>query len=398
MKKTIIRQILSAALSLNLLVLLSACDKKSTKTDAASTVATTTASTTTTTLVPSKYLYVSSGMCYSGNNTTFTAATASNLVYRISLATGARDMILADFLAYPSVAGDTPIGLVNYDNDNVYVAVENTTNALRRILKIEKKSAGIRSTGLDYSHIGVLADTQPIRNLIHSTNGEFITTRTTRIELTSSAPARIGSPYINPSAGTCLTTNTALVKTLQLSNGKFVFLHAAAAQNRIAIMTAAGGTSCAASATISAPNANSYPSAAFYDSANSKLIVAYAGNAITTDLTSIYAYSIDETAGIFTAGTGNPQKIYDAVNYPGTQGYLLYGISEMVYDSENSTVYIATTISTATTAVNYSIEKFTYAPTNIGTSNLSVLTRVGTAPFYNYGNDTKCISQMMIAN
>ncbi len=374
----------------SLILVLSVACSKSSSTEEIASVATTT--TTTTPPVAEKYLYVASGTCYSGNNTSFTATTASNQVYRINLSTGIRDITLADFLAYPSSAADSPTGIVDQDSDYVYVAVENTTNALRRVQRIAKSLNGTRSTVLDYSHIGLLADTQPIRSLNKTSGGDFLTTRTPRIELTSAAPARIGTPYINPSVAPCLTTNTNLVKTTQLSNGKFVFLHAAASNNRIGIMNTAGGTSCAT--VQAAPNANSFPTAMFYDSANAKLIVAYAGNAVTTDLNSIYAYSIDETNGTFSS----PQKIYDAANYPGTQNFLLYGISDMVYDSTTGYVYISTAISTATTVVNYTIEKFAYTPSNIGTSNMSVLTKPSSASFYNYGNDTKCIAKMMIAD
>lgn len=62
------------------------------------------------------------------------------------------------------------------------------------------------------------------------------------------------------------------------------------------------------------------------------------------------------------------------------------------------TVYIATATTTATTVVNYAIEKFSYSPTQIGVDNTLVLTRSGSTPFIQYGGDTKCISKMFIAN
>lgn len=336
-----------------------------------------------------RYLYVSSGVCYSGNNTAFTNLTASNLIYRISLDTGAKDMTLADYFSSPSNIGDSPASIVDADSNYIYALIENTTTvSLRRIEKIEKKANGARSI---FSN-NITALSAQVRNLLKLSNGDFAVSKSTAIEYLTTANVRLGAPYINATAAPCNTSTTLISKVLSLSNGKFVFLHAAAAQNRIGIFATTGGTTCLAAQ--AAPAATAYPSAAFYDAANSKLIVAYAGNAATTDLNSIYAYSIDETANTITS----PEKIYDASLYPGTYPYLLYGISEMAYDATTSTVYIATATTTATTVANYAIEKFTYSPTQIGVDNTQVLTRAGSTPFTQYGSDTKCISKMFIAD
>lgn len=53
-----------------------------------------------------KYLYVASGACQAGGNTTFTATTASNLVYRVNMTTGARETLIADYNI--GLTGDTP--------------------------------------------------------------------------------------------------------------------------------------------------------------------------------------------------------------------------------------------------------------------------------------------------
>jgi len=46
-----------------------------------------------------RFLYVASGTCYSGGgNITFTNTTASNLVYRINLSSGQRDMLIVSFM------------------------------------------------------------------------------------------------------------------------------------------------------------------------------------------------------------------------------------------------------------------------------------------------------------
>lgn len=137
------------------------------------------------------------------------------------------------------------------------------------------------------------------------------------------------NPFINAPAGACATSTTLHTKAVTLLNGNVVFLHAAAAQNRLAIISAAGyaaGADCR-SAT-AAPNASSFPVAFVYNSVNSKLIVAYAGTATTTNINSIYAYSVNETPNTLSS----PQSIYDASLYPTTYPYLLYGVSEMVLE------------------------------------------------------------------
>jgi hypothetical protein len=276
---------------------------------------------------------------------------------------------------------------VDGEDGYIYALVENTTTAtLRRIERIEKRQNGSRSI---FSN-NTTALNAALRDFLRLESGDFAISKSSAIEYFTSANVRLGAPYINATAAPCNTSTTLIPKILQLSNGKFVFLHAAASQNRFGIFAATGGTTCLAAQ--AAPNANAFPSAAFYDATNAKLIVAYAGNATTTDLNSIYVYSVDETTNAITS----PTKIYDAANYPATYPFLLYGISDMAYDETNGTVYIATAISNATTVVSYAIEKFQYNPAQIGVDNTQVLTRVGTTPFYQYGSDTRCISKMFI--
>lgn len=337
----------------------------------------------------SRYLYVASGACYSGNNTTFSNTTSSNVIYRINLSTGAKDATIADYFASPSNTGDSPASIVDADSDYLYALIENTTTvSLRRIEKIEKKANGARSI---FSNNTTALSAQ-VRNLLKLSNGDFAVSKSTGIEYLTSANVRLGAPYINATAAPCTSSNTLIPKVLSLTNGKFVFIHASATQNRIGVFAATGGTTCAVAQ--AAPVAAAYPTAMFYDAANAKLVVAYSGNAATTDLNSIYLYSVDESTGAISGAT----KIYDASLYPATYPHLLYGISEMVYDATTGSVYIATATTTATTVVNYAIEKFTYDPAQIGVDNTKVLVRSGTTPFYPYGSDTKCISNMFIAD
>ncbi len=345
-----------------------------------------------------RYLYVASGSCYSGGgNTAFSNTTSSNLVYRIDLDTGLKDVTIADYNASPAQAGDTPVGLASIDSNNMYILVENTTTAgARRIERVAKAASGSRSL---FSNNTTALSAQ-LRDLQISSTGDLLISKSTAIEKISSSNVRItkgANPYVNAPAAPCATATTLMSKVGAMTNQFIVFLHAAVGQNRFGFVKpegyAAGGDCTVAQ---SAPNANSFPVASTYDAINSKLLVAYAGSATTTDINSIYAYSITETASSTTVGAAN--KIYDSSLYPATYSYLLYGISEMVLDPETNKLYIATAINTATTVVNYVIEKFSYNPTLIGVTNTSVLSRVGSTPFYNYANDTKCISDMIIAN
>ncbi len=350
----------------------------------------------TTSTSSSRYLYVAAGACYSGSgNTTFTNTQSSNLVYRIDTTTGLRDTMVADYNNSFAQAGDTPAGIENIDSNYLYVLVENTTTpGVRRIEKVEKKASGARSI---FSN-NITALSAQIRSMKLLSNGDLLISKSTAVEKLTAANARLtlaGNPYVNAPGGTCLISTTLFSKVLTMVNGNIFFLHAATGQNRFGIVSAAGYSAAAdCKAAQAAPNALSFPVAAVYDATNAKLIVAYAGNVTTADINSIYAYSINETTSVISS----PQKIYDASLYPATYSYLLYGISEMALDTQTNTLYVATAINSATTVVNYVIEKFSYDATKIGVLNTAVLTKVGITPFYPYGADTKCISSMFVGN
>lgn len=333
----------------------------------------------------SGYLYVSTGMCYSGNNTTFNATTSSNLVFRLNGDTGQRDLIIADYGQPPSQLGDTPVDLYPGEDNNLWVLVENATAAIRRVDLVTKSNYGSRVSPL----FNATAFASALRSLLVLPGGDFLIARTAAIELVTAGSVRIGAPYINPTAAPCNTSNTGLTRVLRLPGGKYLFAHGAAAQNRIGIMGVAGGTTCLAGQ--AAPIAGAYPTALVYDEENSYAIVGYAGNVTTNNINSIYAYSIDETLNTIS----NAQEIYDRFEYPATYNYHLYGISAMALDPVNQYLYVASAISDAATTVNYKIEKFSYHPELIGVENESVLQRVTSVPFYNYGSDTKCVSDLI---
>ena len=363
--------------------MLAACDKN--KEDEASKA-------TVSSLGSGRYLYVASGTCYSGGgNTTFTNLTSSNVVYRLDVNSGEKISTVADYNKSPAQSGDSPVGIGSIDGNNLYILIENTsTTSVRRIERVAK-SGGART----YFSTNITALSAQLRDFHLLSNGDMLVSKSTGVEKISSANIRLGAPYVNAPGGSCATSTTLISKVATLNNGNIVFLHAAASQNRFGIISSSGYAAAAdCKAAQAAPNVASFPVAVVYDKINNKLIVAYAGNSLSSDINSIYAYSIDETANTISS----PQKIYDSSQYPTTYPYLLYGISAMALDAQEETLYIATAVSANATVVNYAIEKLSYKPSLIGVTNSQVLSRSGNLPFYQYGWDTKCISAMTVSN
>lgn len=346
------------------------------------------------------HLYVAAGACYAGSgNTTFSATTSSNLVYSLDLSSGQRDLLIADYLAAPSNTGDSPVGVLEYDDANLLVVVENSTAGLRRIEKIPKANSGARTI---YSQNSTALSAQ-LRRVRQAPGGWLLVSKSTDVEKMKDGTNRIMSstyPFIHlanpPATSNCSTANT-LISDLQVlgSGGLIAVAHAAAGKTGFAVLSATGYAAvadCKNNVFQAAPQTTTFPSAMAYDSVNHYLLVAYAGSTTATDINSIYAYSIDEATGAI--GTG--QKVYDAATYGSTYPFLLYAVSAMAFDKTSKNLYVATATSSATTVANYRIERLHYDPTMIGSANTSVLTYDRT--FYNFGNDTKCISQLTIGN
>lgn len=344
-----------------------------------------------------RYLYVATGACYSGNGiTTFTNTSASNQIYRLDLNTGEIKDVIADYFASPSNAGDSPVSLVNYDSDYLLVLVENTTTAaLRRVELVEKKEGGSRSV---YTNNTTALSAQ-LRRMRKLSDDYLFISKSTAVEKHKDGSNRLtvgANPWVSlgAPASACTTSNVLISAVEQLTGGLLVFGHASAGQSRLGVVSALGyavaGDCMAAQA---APNANSFPTGMFYDSDNLKLIVSYGGSTTGADLNTIYAYTMDNSTGAFSS----PQELYDSNLFGSTYAHLLFGMSAIAYDSVESNVYVATAINTATTVVNYKIEKFAYDPSLIGVTNSAVLTKEpGT--FFDYSNNTKCISDLLVAD
>ena len=345
---------------------------------------------------PPKYLYVASGACYSGNGVTaFTNATSSNLVYRLNLATGTKERTIADYFASPANPGDSPVSIVSENSSSLLVLIENTTTVgLRRIERVSKTGTSSRTT---YSG-NITALSAQARAMTLLPDGYLLVSKSTAIEKMKDGSNRLlkgANPWVSLStpASSCTTSATLLSDVVRLNNGGIVFAHAATGTARIGVVDPLGyAVAGDCKSAQSSPNAASFPTAMAYDRTNHKLIVAYAGNTTAADINTIYSYDVDETTNVLS----NPQELYDSSLFGSTYNYLLFGVSSMTLDTTNGYLYVATAVSTATTAANYKIEKLKYAPTNIGSNNPAVLSWEKT--FYDFGGDTKCISSMTIAD
>lgn len=340
--------------------------------------------------VAQKFLYVASGQCYSGNGiTTFSNTTSSNLIYTINTETGVRDRIIADYSASPASAGDTPSSMIDWDADNLLVYVRVGTSG--RLETLPKKG-GTRNNFGTTPALSTFVTTAP-KTIQKSSDGGALLIRTGFIEKINASGVRNGTVFVNSNLGaTCGTANALLSDVVVSATGKVITANAAASPNNRLISVPASGATGSCTAAMAAPVTTTFPVAMVFDKVNSKLIVAYAGSATTTNVNSIHAYNFDESTGVIS----NDQKIYDAAEYPATYNYLLFGVSAMTLDPDTNTLYVATAISTATTVVNYAIEKLSYNASAIGSSNTAVLKKSGTLPFYSYGIDTKCISSMVV--
>lgn len=335
---------------------------------------------TETPVVTTKYLYVSTGLCQAGANTTFSATTSTNRVYRLSLTTGAIDRMVADYTSIPATTGDSPVGIAPYDEDYILVLVERS--GARRVEKVPKSGATNRSNLT--TDATLLANT--LLGLTPIATGGFFISRTNAIGKMSDAGITQVATFVgNAPGGSCGATNNKYSTVSSTLNGHLFFANSVASNNRIGVIQSTG-TTCLAG--MSAPQTAAFPSSVLRMPDRNQFLVAFAGNSVTNDINSIQVYEVTETTS--TASISGPTEIYD---YAGTNSsFSLYSVPSMAFDSSDNSLYIATAISTATTVVNYNIEKFSYDP------DTKVLTKPISTLFRAYSADSKCISGMFIDN
>lgn len=349
-----------------------------------------------------RYLYVASGLCYSGTgNTTYTGATASNVIFKVNLNTGTYEGRVADFTKATEATGTTPVSITNYSSTHMMVLLEHSGQ--RRIELIEKKLDGARQTFYNNTSttapIGAL---QSAAKFIMTVVDGFLISRTTAIEKLDAGKGRqIGTgtnAWVQSPGGACSTSAVNITSlltyptTTNASGYNIVYTHSqnasSATNNRIGVINGAtgwnGSSGCLDDQ--STVGATAYPTASAYMSAFKRFVVSYAGtNAALQN--SLHTYAIDDMA------TSN--IISDPVN-----GYenpsAVYGASAMTYDEVQGYLYVATggavTTNFTTGNVPYNIEKFSFNPAD------KTFTRVGSTTFYQGNMETRCISAMFVGN
>lgn len=328
----------------------------------------------------SKYLYVATGLCQAGANTTFSTTTSTNRVYRLNLTTGQMDRMIADYTSTPATTGDSPVAIAPFDDNNILVTVERT--GARRIEKVPKSGSTDR--------VNLTTDATLLANTLLGmtpiSTGGFYISRTNAIGKMSQAGITQMATFVgNAPGGACGATNNKYSSVSSSLYGHLFFANSVASNNRIGVIQSTGSTCLAGT---NAPQTTAFPSTVLRIPDKNQFLVAYAGSAVTNDLNSIQVYDVTETSS--TASISAATEIYD---FAGTNSnFALYAIPAMAYDPTDKSLYIATAISTTTTVVNYNIEKFSYDPdTKILTKPLGTLFRA-------YSADSKCISGMFIDN
>lgn len=312
------------------------------------------------------YLYVSSGSTYAGSGVT--PSTASNTIVRYSL-NGAFDKVIYDYNATP---GDSPVKMLNYDDNYLLVLVENA-GANRRVDLVPKEpNPGTLPSGF-LSNAAITGAV--VRDIIQSFDGGWLISRNTLIEKFGASKQRItigaATPWISAPTGLCGTSATLIPSIVEGPGNNIVFAHANAAQNRIAMIKPTGWTGAGADCVfgIAAPTATHFPTTMLLHSSG-KLFVNYSNN--TGPIHAIYSYDLSSTT-ISNAASAFADTTVSA------------GISSMVEMSDGRIL-----VSNAAPTLN-TVEMLQYD------SGANTLSRVGTTFIYP-SVYTRSISSMLIAN
>jgi hypothetical protein len=308
-------------------------------------------------------LYVASGSCYAGGVAT-SAGSSTVVAYDLN---GMFHHVVVDYNSLSP--GDSPVGIVDFDANNVLILVENTSG--RRIDLVRKDGGGIFTYLSNTTALSAV-----VRRMTKFTDGGLLVSKTSAIERFSSGKSRIlqsANPYINAPAGSCATSTTLISGLATLSNGKILFSHAAATpNNKIALISSTGYAALGdCISTQAAPTTLAMPTALLYHSSG-KVIAAYASTTMASNL--VYAYDINESTGAFSGATASY-----------TDASLVNGPSAMAENPMNGDIFIANGNSTYN-----NIERFTFDRTT------KLLTRIGSFPFIPMQVYTRCVSDMKV--
>lgn len=391
-----------------------------------------------------KYLYVASGVCESGTGMTeFTAATASRVIYRTNVNETnplGWDGVVVDYNASTETAANNPGGIVSYDDNYFYSLVENATTTGAR--QVERVPKGLNQTlaktkiFTDATNNGFGTAANLLRGVTVSADGTIFLGETTGVEGISTAVQRLSPSAAGyavaatfNSAGNCgiaaTASNISSITTMPpmgtQTRGKLIITNTLNTSARVIVMspntftastdcqgfisynsatsislgtTATEGGSAGGNTTVPAQTT---PTAAVYipgtTSGSGKLLVAVStstANTASQTTNAIIQYDVTDSGNVATGSVtfSNAKVLYNNDD-------VIFGVSAMAYDSENSSLFVATANSQAATVVGYNIEKFTYDSTN---ATLTRVTQAGGAPFQYANAMNKCVSSMMVSN
>lgn len=310
-----------------------------------------------------RLLYVTSGGCYGGG---VTLATGSGTIAAYEL-DGSFSHLVIDY--NESSPGDVAVGMAEYDESRLLVAVENTAG--RRVDLVYKDGSGYSLYMSNGTALNAI-----LRSLIQLADGSILISKSTAIEKFSASKSRIqqgANPFVNAPAGACAASATLISSTTTLTNGKILYTHAAASpNNRTGLISATGyatGPDCLS--VQAAPVTTSLPTSVLAHSSG-KILVAYGST--TASSNTIYSYNLNPTTNAWSGAT-IAFSDFAVVNGP----------SAMVEDTTDGSVYISMATSTFNT-----IEKFTFD------ANTGRLTKVGSRPFIEPGIFSRCVSSLKI--
>ena len=308
-------------------------------------------------------LFVSSGACFGG--TGVTSATASNTIAAFDLQTGAYRRTVLDYNVFSP--GDSPVGIADFDKEQMLVMVENTAG--RRIDLVKKDGSGVTSYITNATALNAV-----LRGVRRAADGSVFVAKATAIEKFSASKARVviaANPYVNNPQGGCINSNTAVSGVTLLSNNKILYTHAGATpNNKLGLVSAAGYTvagDCLSSQ--AAPNTTAIPTAVLVHP-NGKVFVSYGSGTITSNF--IFSYDLNITTNVFSNAT---QAFAD--------NGVVNGPSAMAVDPVTGIVYVASALNTFNTIEAFSVSGGT-------------LTRIGVLPFAGPNIYTRCISGMQV--
>lgn len=313
-----------------------------------------------------KYIYVSSGTCYAGGVAT---STGSATIARFRYEDGAFDSIVMDYNTF--APGDFPVGLLNFDNENLLVAIENASG--RRVDKVAKDGSQFNVFLLNSTALSGI-----LRDIKRSADGSILISKSTAIEKFTTSKARVtqgANPFISAPGSVCATTATLISSFALMPNDKIAFVHAAASPNNKLNLISSSGyvTTADCLGTLAAPVTTAMPTSVIYHSSG-YLVVAY--GSITPASNLIGAYTLDYENNII----GSFIESFKDLS-------VINGPTVMYEDPVTKEIYIAN----GAAAYN-NIEKFTID------SMTGLMQRVGQSSFIPQNIFTRCVTGILISN